>query len=326
MHTERINTVSGEELLNMELPPIKFVVDGFLAQGLSILSGMAKIGKSWMLLKMCLCIANGEKFWNYDTHKGTVLYLCLEDSYNRIQHRLLCLTEDAPANLFFATAAKTLDDGLCGQISMFIDEHPDTNLVVIDIFQKVRSGGGDFMYASDYNDVVLLKSLADKYSISILCVHHVRKMTADDPHMTVSGSTGLTGAADCSYVLMRTSSDTSEAKLYIRGRDVEEKVLSLTFDSANCEWRYEGGDDIAIDTMKSDPVMKAVTDYILDKKEFSGTASELGDALSLPVNGSALSKKLNKYDSELKREGITITRTRTGERREIHLCYTPPDS
>ena len=94
MKTEKIKTVSGNDLLKMDLPDLKFPVEGFLPQGLHILSGLPKAGKSWMLLLLCLRVSEGEPFWLYQTNRGTVLYLCLEDSFNRIQQRLGILTED----------------------------------------------------------------------------------------------------------------------------------------------------------------------------------------------------------------------------------------
>ncbi len=324
MTTERIKTVSGKELLDMDLPPIHFIVQDFMAQGLNIVSGMSKIGKSWMLLLLCLKVARGEPFWNYETEKGTVLYLCLEDSFNRIQQRLLSFTDDAPPNLHFAVMVKSLSEGLSEQIELFIAEHPDTNLIVIDTLQKVRDMGGDNVYAADYKDIGLLKEIADRHGISIACVHHVRKMTADDPHKMVSGSTGLTGAADCSYVLVRNDPNSPDAKFYIRGRDVEERVLTLHFNKETCIWEYVSGDTPAGDDMKNDSVISSILRYLMEGNEFRGTASKLIDLLHLPVKSNVLSKKLNRYENELKKIGVQFSKTRTGERREIILKYVPP--
>ena len=128
MKTEKIKTVSGNDLLKMDLPDLKFPVEGFLPQGLHILSGLPKAGKSWMLLLLCLRVSEGEPFWLYQTNRGTVLYLCLEDSFNRIQQRLGILTEEAPANLYFAVMANSIADGLIQQIELFLEEHPEFSI------------------------------------------------------------------------------------------------------------------------------------------------------------------------------------------------------
>ena len=124
--------VDGETLLNTVLPPIRFVIPGLLSQGLHVLAGAPKAGKSWLALHLCLCVAKGEPIWELPVTIGDALYLCLEDSYSRIQNRLLDITDSAPDNLFFSTMSEKLRSGLEEQIEGFLLEHPDTNLVVID--------------------------------------------------------------------------------------------------------------------------------------------------------------------------------------------------
>lgn len=88
----------------------------------------------------------------------------LEDSYSRIQNRLLDITEDAPPKLFFATMLEKLHSGLEQQIKRFLGAHPDTVLIVIDILQRIRGGVNDANpYASDYRDLGILKELTDKH-------------------------------------------------------------------------------------------------------------------------------------------------------------------
>ena len=165
MKKKEMITYSGEELMQMELPPVRFVVKDFLSQGLNILAGQAKVGKSWMMLDLCIKVAKGEKFFGFDTEKSTVLYLCLEDSPNRIRDRMVKLTDTAPANLHFAVMADNLAGDLTKQIESFIDKHPDTSLVVIDTLQKIRKAKGD-MYAGDYKVISILKRLAERRGIS----------------------------------------------------------------------------------------------------------------------------------------------------------------
>ena len=66
------------------------------------------------------------------------------------------------------------------------------------------------MYAGDYDDVSALKNISDKYGIAVMVVHHVRKLKdISDPFNEVSGSTGITGAADTNFVLKRSRATTS---------------------------------------------------------------------------------------------------------------------
>ena len=311
MSTEKIKTVSGKELLKMDLPPLRFVVENFIPQGLHIFAGLPKVGKSWLLLLLCLKVAQGQPFWNYQTEKGTVLYLCLEDSLNRMQMRLSEITEDAPDNIHFAIMANSLSEGLLKQIDMFLEEHPDTNLIVIDTLQKVRDSVGEAnYYAGDYK------------GIAIVAVQHRRKQRSEDPHMSISGSTGMTGAADGSYVLIRPDEKTTDGKLYIRGRDLEEKILNIKFNADTREWEFVSGDTLLSDAMKSDAVITAVISFIKEHGEFRGQASVLCEKLKLNVRGNVITRKLKIYEKELKKIGIEYERTRTGEKRELFLKYT----
>ena len=147
----KLETINAEDLQNRTYEPTPFLVDELIPEGLHILAGAPKIGKSWLALWLCLCVAQGQPLWNFATTQGEVLYLSLEDSFQRIQTRLFDLTEDAPPTLHFAIMADTLRHGLEQQIEQFLAEHPTTKLVVIDTLQRVRSAGGDSnLYANDY--------------------------------------------------------------------------------------------------------------------------------------------------------------------------------
>ena len=149
----KLHTINAEELQNRTYEPTHFLVDELIPEGLHILAGAPKIGKSWLALWLCLCVSQGQPLWNFAVTQGEVLYLSLEDSFQRIQTRLFDLTEDAPPTLHFAIMADTLKHGLEQQIEQFLAEHPNTKLVVIDTLQRVRSAGSDSnLYANDYPD------------------------------------------------------------------------------------------------------------------------------------------------------------------------------
>ena len=234
----KLETINAEDLQNRTYEPTPFLVDELIPEGLHILAGAPKIGKSWLALWLCLCISLGQPLWNFAVTQGEVLYLSLEDSFQRIQMRLFDLTEDAPPTLHFAIMADALKHGLEQQIEQFLNEHPNTKLVVIDTLQRVRGTGSDSnLYANDYQDIGLLKKLADKRHIAILLIHHLRKLHDNDPMNMISGSTGLSGAADSTFVLQKSSRLANIASLHCTGRDIPDRTLKLEFGEDDHVWK-----------------------------------------------------------------------------------------
>ena len=234
----KLETITAEDLQNRTYEPTHFLVDELIPEGLHILAGAPKIGKSWLALWLCLCVSQGQPLWNFATTQGEDLYLSLEDSFQRIQTRLFDLTEDAPPTLHFAIMADTLKRGLEQQIEQFLTEHPDTKLVVIDTLQRVRGTGSDSnLYANAYQDIGLLKKFADKRHIAILLIHHLRKLHDDDPMNMISGSTGLSGAADSTFVLQKSSRLANIASLHCTGRDIPDRTLKLEFGEEDHIWK-----------------------------------------------------------------------------------------
>ena len=234
---KKLNTIDADTLQTIAYEPISFLVDDLLPQGLHLLAGAPKIGKSWLALWLCLRVARGKPLWNFSTHPCEVLYLCLEDSFQRIQSRLFDLTEDAPPTLHFAVMAEQLHSGLVEQIEQFLKEHPATGLVVIDTLQRIRTVSNDVSpYANDYRDIGVLKALADRHRIAVLLIHHLRKLGDDDPMNMISGTTGLSGATDSNFVLRKSKRRENTATLYCTGRDIAYRELSLEFNSDTHIW------------------------------------------------------------------------------------------
>lgn len=161
MVKNKLAVIDGETLMDMRLAPIRYCIEGLLPQGVAMISGAPKIGKSWMMLDWTVRIAKGDYVWNFKTTKGTTLYLCLEDNWNRVQSRLFEVTDEAPSNAYFAISSCTLSDGLEKQITDFVAEHPDTVLVTIDTFQLIRNTEKDTSYSNDYQEIEKLKALTD---------------------------------------------------------------------------------------------------------------------------------------------------------------------
>ena len=221
----KLKTVDAETLLSTPMSKTMFIIDGLIPQGVNVLSGASKIGKSWLMLWLGLKVSQGLPVWGMETKQCDVLYLSLEDTHRRIKDRLYNLTDDAPRNLHFAVMCGLIGGGLEEQITDFLKEFPKTKLVIIDTLQKVRDSKGGTgktgMYGNDYDDISSIKRIADEHNIAVILVHHLRKLKdGDDPFNEVSGSTGIIGAADTNYILKRKRSDNT-ATLRVSGRDVE---------------------------------------------------------------------------------------------------------
>jgi hypothetical protein len=326
----KFQTVDAETLLTSPLQSINFVIDQFLSQGVHILAGAPKIGKSWLALWLCIRVAKGESVWNFCSDKGTVLYLCLEDNQNRIQNRLFDVAdwceESDLSNLHFTTKANIIGSDLEAQIENFCKEHLDTKLIVIDTLQKIRTVSNDNAYANDYRDLTALKTLADKFEIAILLIHHLRKQADNDPFNRISGTTGISGAVDSSFVLEKDKRSSNKATLYCVGRDIEQRELSLEFDANKHIWNLIA-DSIEQPMKFIDDTIFLLSDVIKSVGYFQGTASELIELLKLEnMSPSVLAKRIVKNSTELEKLGIHFESRRTGQFREILLNYDGNDT
>ncbi len=302
--------------------PIEFVVDGLITQGLYILAGAPKVGKSWLALDMCLSIAKGEKVLGQKTLQGTALYLCLEDSYVRIQNRLYEITNEPTERLHFVIMSEPIGNGLEEQITDFKNEHSDLNVVFIDTLQMVRNES-ESSYSSDYKELSVMKSLADKLGIAIVLVHHTRKCSDSDPFNMISGSTGLSGCVDGSMILIESRRGSRKAKLHCVGRDIENAEINLQFDSDLKRWIVT---DEQHDCKSKDNIfLAALYVYLKEHIDFCGTASELVNALKSVSDETfypnRVTRDLVQNGYTLRQYGIDFQYKRTRTGRLIILHY-----
>lgn len=244
--SRRQTAFTAVELMKTQFEQPRWAVDGIVAEGLALLAGKPKLGKSWLCLNLAVAISSGGMALSrIPVVEGEVLYLALEDNARRLRSRLESVLNgaDPPEGLNFRTDWKRLNEGGLEDLDAWLGEHPKARLVLIDTFQKVRApSGGRKVYADDYAAVVPLQELADRRRVAIIVVHHTRKEDSEDPIDQISGSTALSGAADAILILKREQGQ-ADAYLYLRGRDVEEKNIALSFDSSTTTWTMMGSGD-----------------------------------------------------------------------------------
>ena len=238
---------SLQELLSWDLPPTRWAIPEILPEGLTLLAGKPKLGKSWLALSAALSIAcGGVALGTQPVMRGDVLYLALEDNARRLQartRRLLASMQSVPNGIDFALDWPRLGEGGLASLEEYLKAHPGVRLVVIDTWARVAPPSGEnrrSQYEGDYEALSPLKHLADTSHVSILVVHHLRKTGSTDVLDEITGSIGMTGAVDGTLILKRERGQ-AEATLFVTGRDIErEQQLAMSFDAITALWTVIG--------------------------------------------------------------------------------------
>ncbi|KAA5829550.1 AAA family ATPase [Saccharopolyspora hirsuta] len=236
---------TADALMAAEFPDPTWAVPGVIAEGVNVLAGPPKVGKSWMSLGLALAVAGGGRAFDMiDVEPGPVLYLALEDTPRRLKTRMgkLLGNQPAPPDLTLATTCPTLPAGGDQAIAGWLDAHPGARMVVLDVFAKIRGTAPQGMsaYDADYAAVSRAKRIADDYGIAMVLVHHVRKMGSEDFLAEVSGTNGIAGAADAVLVLKR-GRNQADGVLNVTGRDVDEAEYALAFHAGSGAWQLLDG-------------------------------------------------------------------------------------
>lgn len=242
-----VEIIAATDLLAMDFPELRWAIEGILPEGAAVLAAAPKIGKSWLVDDWAVAIALGGFAMNSTkVDRGQVLLLPLEDSHRRMQSRLRTVLhgKDVPSLLDIAFDWPRFGEGFEDQVEAWVSTHPDARLIVVDTLAKVRphQRTNRQLYEVDYEDLSVLASIVRaRPGLALVAVHHDRKAEADDFLDSVSGSHGITGAADTVLVLRR-SRGSADAVLHVTGRDAEEDDYGLRFTAGRWELT---GDPIA---------------------------------------------------------------------------------
>lgn len=271
----KLDVITAAELDKLEIPPLKFLVDGFIVHGdFLVLASAPKVGKSWMMLDLALSIAEGGKFLGCQTHKAGVLYCDLEERRPLIKRRLRKLRGDAPKpdNCYIVNSVPKLGEGLLDALGAELDSHPDIALVIVDVIQRIKDTDGKesgTLYATDTGFLAPLKDFAEQRGITFIAVHHTRKADSNDKFEKVSGSTAMTSVGD-GTILIERQRGTTQAKLSYEGRSLESIEWCIEFDKATCRWVNLGDADAYAErelakAYEANPTVHAIRELTKDK-------------------------------------------------------------
>lgn len=267
--------ISAAALMQKTFSPIRWIVPGYLVEGMTFLVGAPKQGKSWLALGWLIAVAAGDyAMGSIMCEQGDALGLMLEDNERRLQRRLRQMNlAQVPDRLTLLTNWPTLDDGCIAEIEAWIEQAAKPRLIVVDVFARVKGQKRpkETDYDADYRQTAMLQTVASKHNLAVVLVHHTRKMVADDPFDEVSGTRGLTGAADSILVLKR-DSGSQQPVLYGRGRDLEEVETALQFDKETGTWSILGDAWAVADTIERREIQQ-----VLGRSVDPMTPTEIGE-------------------------------------------------
>lgn len=300
---KKIQDIEGAEFLIADLPPVVFLVDGLLSQGLGGLSAKSKMGKSWLALQLAVDLVRGDNFLGFTTHRCGVLYIDLENALPLAQDRLrkVLSGRELPKDmLYFWHESNLIGEGFENDLNSFLERHTHVKLVIIDVLQKIKKGKkqNQTEYEYEYEILTTLKQIADAHAICIYPVYHNRKMVdPTDEFSNMLGSTALLGASDFTWILSKEKREDKEATLAVTGRTIMESRYKLKRDGV--KWENLGDAKALEETRRrreydNDPVVRTIRRLV-----FSGGGSWRGRVSEI-ISSSQYFSGSRIYDSSQK--------------------------
>lgn len=276
-HCKELFSSDVGSILSETVPPISWIVDNFLSQGLFFIAGRKGIGKSWFVLQLCSSIVNGSSFLGrYKVHDSLVLYCALEDTRIRLKERLshYQIYRQDKFHLVFIDELPRMFHGGLVMLQSWLDSHSPCKLIIIDTLARFRSNTGSNrnLYQEDYDTMGHLQSFAMQNQIALLVVHHLNKGIHFNSEVdSISGTVGVIGSADGLHLLREKD---GYVTLYSTGRDIKEDHSALKLNPETMQWDYLGDSRV----LSQSDARKAIYQFIIDTKS-PMTMKEISDGL-----------------------------------------------
>ena len=305
---------SAADLESSCIPEMRWTIKGLLPQGMAILAGRPKQGKSWLALQLGLAVACGAPMLGFEVERGDALYLALEDGRARVQSRIRTLVPSAPHALGVATDWRPWNEGGDTDLDRWLSKHPSARLIIVDTWARIApqiKSRGD-TYSEAYRMLARLHGLARHHAATILIVTHTRKSMSPSEGTgcwldDVMGTTATTGVADTILLLSRNGAS-PPATLHSTGRDIQAQDLPLA-------WTPTGW------TAHRDPLAIAVEQLAHQAGCWEGTTTDLMGELGYAPGStpSVIGRRLAIVKAELRELGVRVDTEHDRKRRTIRI-------
>ena len=233
-----------DDLMNTEIPPLKYAVRPILPEGFNCIAGRPKAMKSWTVLYICYCVQNGKPFMGHEVEQGDTLYLALEDSKRRIKDRAKKLGVDKwkHPTILLATDVPYLGFGFEECVSDWIESKENPRLIVIDTLARIKPKQGKksgTAYDLDNELLGKIQTIAVQKNITIAFITHLSKATTDYSWDRIQGSVGMQGMTDAMWLIDRGDAS-SKASIIGRGRDINDFEYAVRWNESKWQYEFEG--------------------------------------------------------------------------------------
>jgi len=216
-------TVRNAAFALQPLPPVDPVVKGLINRGdLVIPYGESGSKKTYSMISLAVCVANGKKWLDFETYKTRVLIIDEESGERRLSRRLaesirgeVC-GEDTDL-LFVSLANFKLDDANDAAILQALIEECQAGLVIIDALADIMDG--DENSKQDTQPVFsALRKIADSTNAAIIVIHHSNKTGG------YRGSSAIKGAVELMIEVKSEDGSPFVSFRTVKMRDIEAKT------------------------------------------------------------------------------------------------------
>jgi hypothetical protein len=297
--------IKADVIANSKYEPIDWLVENIIAPGLTIIAGKSKIGKSWLVLQLSHAIEFGLEFLGRKCAKGDVLHYSLEDGKRRIKSRWekMCIKPDQTHYQFRDRKPKIpiLTMGLEEEIEDWAKNVPNPKMVVIDVYVKVKKTIGKNLnaYENDNYNLQDLQTLAIKYNIGIVLVHHTKKGAETDVFDEINGSAGIQSNMDSMIVIASSRKSGKNSVFHCIPKDAEQLEFEIGMNEMMI-WEDKG----PVGSANLTTLQKALIDCV--NKLYDGN---VGEGKGTPVAAKDIIKVIQANDElNVERKGKPYTK------------------
>lgn len=297
------------------------IIDGIMkSRGLYCLVSNAKVGKSMFAIQLSNSLATGQQFLGHNVMSSPTLYISTESDFGQIQDRIQNLELEFPKDTLYVIDRN--DNGEVSLLDIEVDirefaKYKNGKLLIIDMLKDTNLGiNYDINNYQDVGQKLLpkLRNLCDKYNIAILFTHHLNKKG------TILGSTAFDGVVDGKLTLIENKNDKSIIRLNVINRDFPEIDIQL---KKTPNQIFKVIDPIVEEEININLIQ--IIKYISNHNDCEFTCTDIINKLNLIITPRQLGRLLNSSEELLKKEGVILTKKKTGTSRLYLAHYEEPN-